>query len=90
MEIFLRNLKDGGYNAGGISGGSGKEFVDCAYLSAICERAVQDKEGAEIEGCRAIEDIEELYTLINQNLTEADGWILEEGEKLPTINFEEE
>ena len=39
---------------------------------------------------KAIENIEDLYTLINENLTEADGWTLKEGEKLPTLNLETE
>ena len=61
-----------------------------AYLSGTYEKGMGGYKEDTDTTTKAIEDIEELYTLINQNLTEADGWVLKEGEKLPTINFEEE
>ena len=61
-----------------------------AYLSGTYEKGMGGSNEDSDTTTKPIENIEDLYTLIKDNLTEEDGWILKKGEELPTINFEEE
>ena len=79
---------------GAVVGNIWEDIVNNAYLAETYDRGIGELGGElytdDESITKRIENIEDLYTLITRNLTEADGWILKEGEKLPTINFEEE